>query len=321
MRNPKIVGTGPIDKVAVDLLSPFGEIVTASDSSEDALLPLLSDAIALVVRGDGTANTRVLEAAPHLKVIGRTGIGYNNVDVAGATARGIPVVYTPGAGSRAVAEGSLAMMLTLCKNLFYWDAQLKSGNWQSRYEYKPRDMDGATLGIIGLGSIGRELAKLVYPFGMEVLAYDPYISPNIAQELAVRIVEVDDLMAESHFVSIHAPLTDETRGLINGRRLGLLKDGAYLVNMARGQLVESLDLLYDALVSGKLAGVGLDVFDPEPPNVDHPIFRLQNCITSPHALGMSVGAMFRIFKSMAEDMAAVLSGVRPRFVVNPEVLS
>jgi len=321
VRNPTIVGTGPVDKVAVDLLRPFGEIVTAPDSSEAALLPLLSDAIALVVRGDGIANARVLEAAPHLKVIGRTGIGYNNVDVAGATARGIPVVYTPGAGSRAVAEGSLSMMLALCKNLFYWDEQLKSGNWQSRYVCKPRDMNGATLGIIGLGSIGQELAKLVCPFGMEVLAYDPYVSPSTARDLAVEIVALDDLMTESHFVSIHAPLTDETRGLINARRLNLLKDGAYLVNMARGQLVESLDLLYDALVSGKLAGVGLDVFDPEPPNVNHPIFRLQNCITSPHALGMSVGAMFAIFKSMAEDMAAVLSGMRPRFVVNPEVLS
>lgn len=319
MSDAKIVGTGPIDQVALDILSPFGETVIASNGREEALLPLLDGAIALVVRGDGVANSRVIESAPELKVIGRTGAGYNNVDIAAATARRIPVVYAPGAGARAVAEAAVAMMLALCKNLFYWDEQLKKGNWQSRYTSKPGDFDGATLGIIGFGSIGRDLARLVAPFDMTVIAYDPYASPETAGELDVTLVDIDELMKRSDFISVHAPLTDETRGLINSERISLVKDGSYLVNLARGQLVENLDVLYEALKAGKLAGVGLDVFDPEPPDVTHPIFRLQNCITSPHALGMSVGAMFRIFKSMSEDMAAVLSGGRPKLVVNPEV--
>lgn len=316
----KVVGTGPLNEIAARLLCPFGTIAVAPNSSEEALLPLMPDAVALVVRGDGIANARVIGAAPHLKVIGRTGAGYNNVDIAAATARGIPVVYTPGVGARAVAEAALALMLALCKRLVFWDQQLKAGNWRSRNEHETRDLDGATLGIVGFGAIGRLVAELARPFNMTLLAYDPYASAPQATELGVKLVSMDELMAESDFISLHAPATAETHGLINRERLKLLKPGSYLVNLGRGQLVESPAVLHEALVDGRLAGVALDVFDPEPPDLSHPIFKHPNCLTSPHALGMTRGAMARIFRSMAEDMAAVLSGGKPRFVVNSETL-
>jgi D-3-phosphoglycerate dehydrogenase len=309
-----------VDPIAAEILAPFGEIVTAADTSMQSLLPLLKGAVALIVRGDGLANASIIEAATDVKVIGRTGVGYDNVDIAAATRRGIPVVFTPGASDRAVAEGALALMLALCKNLSYWDRQLKQGNWQSRHQSRPRDLDGATLGIIGFGRIGQMLAALVRPFNMTTVAYDPYVPAEKAEAVGAKLADLDVLLRSSDFISLHAALTDETRGLINRERVALVKPGAYLINLARGGIVASLDVLYQALQEGRLAGVGLDVFDPEPPDVSHPIFKLPNCLTSPHALAMSEGAMKRIFSSMAEDMAAVLRGERPRFVVNPEVL-
>ena len=314
-----ILATGPIDQVAIDILRPFGEVQVTPNGEPESILPLVGDAIGIAVRGGGGVDRRVIEAGQNLRVIGRSGVGVDNVDVEAATRHGIPVVYTPAAGASAVAEGAMAYMLALCKQINYWDQQLKSGNWESREESRPADLYGAVLGIVGLGNIGQTLAKLARPFGMSILAHDPYVTPQRASELGVELVSLEHLLARADFISIHTPLTPETKGLINRQRLKLVKHGAYLINLARGGVVDSLDTLYEALKEGVLAGVGLDVFAPEPPDVSHPIFQLPNCLTSPHSMGMTEGAMTRIFQSMAEDMAAVLKGFRPRFVVNPEV--
>lgn len=320
MENSRIVCTGPIHNVAVEILRPHGEIVIASAFQEEALLPLLDGAIGLVVRGvEGSVSARVINAAPDLKVIGRSGVGYDNVDISAATARKIPVVYTPGVNARAIAEAAIALIFALCKKVFFWDRQLKLGNWNSRFRNQPGDLDGATLGIIGFGRIGQMLAELIRPFNVTILAYDPYVSNERARQLETELVDLDALLERSDFISIHAALTPETQGLINRARLQHIKPGAYIVNLARGGLVESLDVLYEALQSGKLGGVGLDVFQPEPPDVSHPVFQLPNCVTSPHALGLTPQAMTKIFESMANDMAAVFKGMSPRHVVNPEV--
>lgn len=320
MKTPRIVGSGPIGEVAVEILRPFGDIVIAEDSSEEALLSIIDGAVGLVLRGDGIGSARVIDAASDLKVIGRSGVGYDNVDIEAATARKIPVIITPGANSQAVAEAAVTFMLALCKKMIHWDTQLKQGNWQSRFGESSGDLDGATLGIIGFGNIGRKLAELIRPFDMTVLAYDPFVLQEAMEGLGVERVELDDLLERSDFVSLHASLNETTRGLINKERLSLMKPGSYLINLARGGLIESLDILYEALTNRLLTGVGLDVFDPEPPDVNHPIFKLQNCLTAPHSLAMTPRAMNRSFKSMATDMAAVLEGRKPRFVVNPEVL-
>ena len=320
MEYSKIVCTGPIDNAAVEILRPYGEVVIASAFQEEVLLPLLDRAIGLVVRGvEGSVSARVINAAPDLKVIGRSGVGYDNVDINAATALRIPVVYTPGVNARAIAEAAIALISTLCKKVFFWDRQLKLGNWNSRFQNQPGDLDGATLGIIGFGRIGQMLAELIRPFNVTILAYDPYVSNERAKQLEVELVDLEALLARSDFISIHAALTPETQGLINRERLQQIKPGAYIVNLARGGLIESLDVLYEALESGELGGVGLDVFQPEPPDVSHPIFQLPNCVTSPHALGLTPRALTKIFESMANDMAAVLDGKPPRHVVNPEV--
>ena len=321
MASPSIACSGPVGQVAVDILKSYGHIVVAEDSSEEALLRILDGAVGLILRGDGIGSSKVIETATDLKVIGRSGVGYDKVDIEAANARGIPVVITPGANSQAVAEAALTYMLALCKKMIHWDIQLKQGNWRSRFEQSPGDLEGATLGIIGFGRIGQKLAELIRPFGMTVLAHDPFAAAQTAQKLDVALVEVDEIFKKSDFVSIHALLNADTRGLINRQRLALMKPGAFLINLARGAIVESLDALHDALTDGPLAGVALDVFDPEPPDVSHPIFKLQNCLTSPHAICMSNGAMHRSFKMMAEDMAAVLQGRKPQYVANPEALA
>ena len=320
MSKSTILSTGPVDQIVVDTLAPFAQVSIAPKGTEEVLVPLIEHAIGLIVRGDGVASERVIKAGKQLQVIGRTGVGYNNIDIGAATRRKLPVVYTPGAGSRAVAEAAMAMMLALVKRLQFWDRQLKGDNWRSRFESNPGDMDGTTLGIIGFGRIGQTLAQMAQPFNMNIVAHDPYVPDATARSIGVKLVDLRELISSADFISIHAAATAENRHLIDGDLLKSVKRGSILINLARGELIESLDILHEAMVDGRLAAVGLDVFSPEPPDVSHPIFKMDNCLTAPHALGQSKKAMERVFTSMANDMAAVFSGRKPKLVVNPEVL-
>ncbi len=320
MSNNKILCTEPIPDFVETMLKPHGKIVVCKNTNHETILNNMDKTTALLVRG-GIITEEIIEASTDLKVVGRSGVGCESVDVKAASKQKIPVVNTPLAGSRAVAEGAITMMLALTKKIFYWDEQLKSGNWDSRYFTKAGDLDGATLGIIGFGSIGRILAQLVAPFNMEILVYDPFVDENQLNEPTVRFVDLDSLFKQSDFISIHANLTDETRGIINKNKLEIIKPGAIIINLARGGMIENLDVLYDALKDHRLSGVGLDTFEPEPPDVSHPIFKLSNCITSPHSIALTEQATYNIFKSLAEDVIAILNGNRPRYVVNPEVLN
>lgn len=316
-----IVATGPVDPAAVAVLAPYGNFVVAPDGSEATLLPLMENAVGLVVRGGGVATRAMILGAHRLRVIGRSGAGYDSVDLTAANERRIPLVYVPGTGARAVAEAAVTLILALAKNLSYWDQEVKAGNWRSRFQSTPKDIAGSVIGLVGLGNIGSALADLLRGFNARVLAYDPLVSLKKASQYGVELTGLDQLLQISDFVSLHAPLTPETRGMINRTTLGLMKPGAFLINLARGGLIESMDVLHEFLKNGRLGGAALDVFEPEPPDHNHPIFQLKNLIASPHALGMTEGTMQQIFKSMADDMAAVLEGRRPRFVVNPEVLA
>jgi D-3-phosphoglycerate dehydrogenase / 2-oxoglutarate reductase len=321
MTRPKIYATQPLDAYATEVLKRYGELVIASDPIESVMKREIVGAIALVVRGQAPITAAVLKAAPGLKVIGRTGVGYDTIDIQAATAQNVPVVFTPGVGARAVAEAGMAYMLAMCKLIPYWDTQLKAGNWKSRYARQGRDLDGKTLGIVGFGRIGQLLAEMAKPFHMTVVAFDPFVPAARAAELGVEMLDLNNLMKRADFISLHCPQIPETEGFINRARLELVKPGTYLVNLARGSVIESFDLLHELLESGQLGGVALDVFDPAPPDTSHPLFLHENCITSPHSMATTLGAMTRIFKSMADDMAAIFDGKTPNFVVNPETLA
>jgi D-3-phosphoglycerate dehydrogenase / 2-oxoglutarate reductase len=289
-----IVATGPVHPVAEEIL---GTIVVGDWRAR------LADAEALIVRGDADLTADDLAAAPKLRVIGRSGVGVDRVDVEAARARGIPVVVTPGANARAVAEGALTLALALLKHLPELGAAVAARDWESRDRLAIRDADGATLGIVGFGRIGRELAELGRALGMHVLAHDPLVDDATTQ--------LDALFENADVVSLHAPLTPETRGLVGSELLGRAKPGLVLVNTARGGLVSSLDDLLAALESGRLGGVGLDVFEEEPPDPTHPLFAHPRVLATPHALGQTVGAREAVFRAMAEGVAAALRGEAP----------
>ncbi len=304
-----ILALGGVDAFVVERLSSFGEVVVVNPTDPTGISGYLPNTIAIMARASSVVDSPVIAAAPRLKVIARSGVGVENIDLAAATARGIPVVITPGAGTNAVAEGALAMMLYLVKRLGSLTDLVREGRWEQRESTPVGDLDGATLGIVGYGRIGRRLGDLARAFGMRVLVHDPLL-PDISIELLT-------LVAESDVVSLHAPLTPDTRGMVDARLLAKFRPGAMLVNCARGGLLD-VDAVYDALEQGKLGGVGLDVFDVEPP-LPHPLFGRPDVVLSPHVLGLSMRARRLTFEAMAEGVEAVLSGRQAPAVANPAV--
>jgi phosphoglycerate dehydrogenase-like enzyme len=278
----------------------------------------LARAEVLVVRGE-RVDGATLAAAPRLRVIARTGAGYDRVDVAAATRRGIPVLYAPGAGTTPVAEGAFALILAAAKRLGELGEVVRAGRWAARYAVETLDLNGAVLGVIGLGSIGREVARLGRAFGMRAVAADPFVAAEEAQ--TVELLTLDDLVHTADVISLHCALTDATRGLIDRRLLRGVKRGAILVNVARGAIVESEDVLLEALEDGRLSAVGLDVFAAEPPDPDHPLLAHPRVVCTPHAVGLTAAWNARVFDVLVDGIAAVLAGEAPVHVVNPEVLA
>jgi len=311
------VSTGTLSPAAHRILGRIAPIEVAVSADERTLLRMTEGTVGLIVRGDATLSGRVIEAAPSLRVIGRTGIGYDNVDVNAATSRGIPVVITPGSNSVAVAEATMATILALVKNVIALDGAIRSGDWGARNTMRIGDLAQATLGLVGFGRISREVARRARAFDMTVLAYDPFVAPESAAEAGAVLPDLDELLARSDLVSLHLALTPDTRGLIDRRRLSAMKPGAFLINFGRGGLFESLDGLYDALASGHLGGLGVDVYPTEPPDVSHPIFSHPRVVFSPHVGGLSARAVEETAIMMSETMVAILEGARPANVANP----
>ncbi len=316
---PKILATAPVDPIIHEELGRLYPIQTAENDHHKILLALMPGSICLISRGLAPIDSEIMDASHDLLVISRMGAGYENVDISAATDRGIPVVYAPLLGE-AVAEAVFAMILALTKRLFYWHESLISGHWARRMAERTEDLYGKTLGIVGLGRIGREVAVRAKAFGMRIVAHDPYVRQDQGRELQVELISLDDLLESSDIVTLHALVTPETTAMINRSNLPRVKRGAYLVNFARGALIENLDILYEALEDERLAGVGLDVFPDEPPtNLDHPLFSHPNFIGSPHVLASTAGAEARCARSVCKDVTAVLHGQRPQWCVNPEV--
>jgi len=320
MTNERILSTAPLDRLPIQILEQVAPVEISPATDEGTLLERLDRTIAIVARGvEASITARIIESAPLLRVIGRPGAGYDTVDIAAATLRRIPVIYAPVSGF-AVAEGALALLLAMVKKIPFCDAIVRQGQWQRRYEFSTGDMAEHTLGIIGLGKIGAGLARLAQPFEMTILACDPLVTIERGRELGVTLVDLNELLQRSDYISIHVPLNRDTQGLINRERIARMKRGAFLVNTSRGGVVESLDALAEGLESGQLGAVALDVFPAEPPDTSHRLFQDPRLVCSPHMVGVSNLAMERIYRSMATDMVAVLRGQPPRFCLNPEIL-
>jgi len=307
----KVLACDGIDPAAVKRIREAGhEVTEAKGLAAPDLLTALRGVHGLLVRSATKVTADVLAGAPDLKVVVRAGTGLDNVDRAAAEARGVIVRNTPNANSVSVAEITFAMLLALERHIADAAADLRAGRWE-KTRYQGRELSGRTLGVIGFGRIGQEVAKRARAFGMHVLAYDPVVTSGPADCEWVRHVGRDTLLAESDVVTLHVPLTDDTRHSLSTRELALLKRDAVLVNASRGGVVDEV-ALHAALVGGRLRAAAIDVFEKEPAPADHPLLALPNVLPLPH-LGASTGeAQRRAGMDAAEALLEVLAQLSPR---------
>ncbi|MFL5111743.1 MAG: NAD(P)-dependent oxidoreductase [Microvirga sp.] len=265
---------------------------------------------------------RSIPADGRLAVVARFGVGYDTVDVAACTKAGIALVITPDGVRRPVAVTVLTLMLALASRLFAKDRITRMGpqGWAMRSDYMGLGLTGRTLGLLGVGNIGAEVLRLAAPLDMRFIAHDPYIEPAKARALGADLVDLDTLFREADFVSINVPLGDNTRGLVGARLLGLMKPTAYLINTARGPIVDER-ALYRALAEGRLAGAGLDVFEEEPTPTDNPLLGLDNVVVTPHGICFTDECMRRLAESAFRAALDVAAGRKPPYIVNPEALA
>lgn len=312
----KILVSDKIAEEAMEILKKEAEVDYFEPTPEE-LLEVIEKYDAIIVRSRTKVPAAVIEKGKALKVIGRAGVGVDNIDVKKATEKGIPVVNAPRGSTHSVAELVFGHMLSLARHLAYADRSLREGRWEKK-KLKGIELQEKTLGLIGFGRIGQEVWKLAKVFGMKCIAYDPYIPAEFIKEKGVKPGSLEDVLKNGDFISIHALLTDETRHMISNEQFDMMKNTAYILNCARGGIIDE-GALYKALKEGKIAGAALDVFETEPPG-NSPLFEFDNIAFTPHLGASTKEAQIRAGVTTAEQVLKVLKGERPDFIVNKEVL-
>ncbi len=305
----------------VEILASGSDVVMAPDGREDTLVSLLASGdVAAVVTRVERITARVLGNAPGLVVIGQHGVGVDNIDVRSATDHGVLVVNAPASNFVSVAEHAVMLMLALSRRLCESDAAVRRDDFQFRERWFPTEINGKVVLAVGLGRVGSEVArKCRLGFNMEVLAFDPHVSESDMAAAGVRKVRLPEGLGLADVVSVHVPLTEQTRHLIGAVEIARMKPEAFLVNVSRGGVVDQ-QALVRALGSARLRGAGLDVFDPEPPRPGDPLLELPNVVLTPHFAGDTHEAKQRCSAAIAGEVLAVLQGRLPKFLVNPEVV-
>ncbi|MDB5351680.1 MAG: lactate dehydrogenase-like oxidoreductase [Planctomycetota bacterium] len=316
-QRPIILSLTNMAESGLVMLSDAGELRMASSLKPEVLYREIADADALVIRTAGTIDGALMDAAPRLRVIGRHGVGYDQVDVPAATVRGIQVVYTPGANTEAVAAHTIAFMIGLSKHFPQQMASLLAGRYNDRTKYVGRDLTGRTLGIIGFGRIGKRVGEIArVAFGMNVLYTDIVAPPPEAEKKAgARRVELDELLMASEYVTLHVPLDESTRRLIDRAALSRMRPDAALINTCRGPVVDE-QAVAEALDVHRLWGYAADVYDVEPPPADHPLIGRPDVMLTPHSAAQTVESLRNMAEGIAEDVVGVLNGKAPRNPVN-----
>ena len=294
------------------------ELVRLQARTPEELLPAAADADGLLVQWVKVTR-QVMQSLTQCKVISRYGIGVDMVDIDAATERGIMVCNVPDFCIEEVSTHTIAFMLSLNRHLMIHHAHVKSGQWGAPPGGAPTRLSCQTLGVVGLGNIGREVARKVGAMGVKVLGYDPYVKPELVKPLGVELVGLEELLRRSDYVSLNCPLTEETRHLIGQAQFALMKPTAYLINMARGPVVDQ-PALYQALVAGTIKGAALDVLEQEPPSPDDPLLKLDNVIFTPHASSWTAEAGTQLRRDTARNVVNVLQGKFPKSIINRKAL-
>lgn len=314
----KFVMTQAVCPEGLQMLDGIADVYVADNQDPNNYLDEMKNADALIVR-IAKCDGHAIENSPNLKVIGRTGVGYDSVDVKTATAHGIPVVITPGANNRSVAEHAVAMMFALSKNLVEAQTEMCKGNWEIRGAKKAFELEGKNVGILGLGAIGRETAKICEGCGMKIAAYDPFLSKEQVEGYGAEYYEnYEELLKISDVVSIHVPLTEETRNMISRKQLSGMKKTALIINCSRGGIINEADLT-EALKAGEIAGAATDVFCNEPPKTDDPLLNCPNLIVSPHSAAQTREAVIKMAQMCVKGCLAVAEGKKWPFVADRSV--
>jgi D-3-phosphoglycerate dehydrogenase / 2-oxoglutarate reductase len=319
---PLVVLAGPIHADGHANLESGARVVVCTDESEAGLVKVAAEAQGILFRAKPRCTESLMAACKQLKVVGRHGVGLDTVDIPAATKLGVAVVHAPGSNSQAVAEHALMMMLVCVKQTLYQDRLTRAGDWgakRSSANTAHTELAGKTLGIVGVGNIGRRVAKFAGAIGMKVLGYDKYVpADEMRRRGAEPVASLEALMPQVDVLTCHTPLTPETKHMINDKTLGLMKRGAIYVNTSRGGVQEE-HALFEALTRGQLAAAGIDVFEEEPCPLDNPLLNLDNVVLSTHMAGVTREATARASVQVTSEMLRVLGGEKPDVLVNPEV--
>jgi len=310
----KILITDKLNPLCEELFEKNGHQVDyLPGTSHEKLLEIIKDYHALLVRSATKVTADVIKAGDNLEIIGRAGTGVDNIDLHTATKRGIIVMNTPGGNTRSAAEHTIAMMFSMCRHIPLANASLRAGKWERKL-FSGAEVEGKTFGIIGLGKIGREVAEMAKGLGMKIVGYDPVLSPELASELDIKLMTLDEIYSAADIISVHVPLTDATRGLISSGEIAKCKDGIKFINCARGGIINEMDLL-DGLNSGKVSGAAIDVFTEEPPEnielLNHP-----QVVATPHLGASTEEAQEKVAIQLAEQMIEFFNGGELRGPVN-----
>ncbi len=318
---PTVLIPDNVDQKAIDLLGKYDDltVIAPGKLSQEDLVAQVGDADALIIRSGVKITPEVFAAAPNLKAIARAGVGVDNIDLDAATQHGVIVMNTPGGNTISTAEHTFGLMLALARHIPQGNSSLKEGRWD-RKKYVGVELKGKTLGVLGFGRIGQAIATRAIAFEMEVIAYDPFLGDDVFTNLNVERVDLDELYARADFITLHAPATEDTEGMINSESLAKMKEGVRIVNAARGALINDVDLAA-AIESGKVAGAALDVYAVEPPPADHPLLGFDNVIDTPHLAASTSDAQITVAVQAAELVADALLNQKHANVVNQAVLA
>jgi D-3-phosphoglycerate dehydrogenase len=311
----RILISDPLAAEGIQIFKDEGfQVEVKTGLKPDELKQAIKGVHGLVIRSATKVTADLLAAADSLKVVGRAGTGLDNVDIPAATAKGVIVMNTPGQNSNAAAELALGHIFALSRHIARGHRGIKEGKWEKK-QLRGHEVKGKTLGILGMGNIGRILAELGAGVKMKVLGYDPYLSPQEIEARGAKPVSLDELLAHSDYISIHMPKTKETAGLFNAATLAKMKKGAYLINCARGGIVDE-EALCDVLASGQLSGAALDVFATEPLPADSRIMYADDLVCTPHLGANTHEAQVNVAVAVARQMSKFLKGGPPEFAVN-----
>ncbi|WP_202319167.1 phosphoglycerate dehydrogenase [Archaeoglobus neptunius] len=311
----KVLVAEPISDEAIEYMRENGlQVDVRVGMSRDELLEAIGDYEALIVRSQTKVDAEVIDAAKKLKIIGRAGVGVDNIDISTATQYGIVVVNAPGGNTISTAEHAIALILAAARKIPQADRSVKEGKWE-RKKFMGVELRGKTVGVIGLGRVGFEVAKRCKALEMNVVAFDPYVSKERAEQIGVKLMDLESLLSISDIITVHVPRTKETIGLLGKEQFDKMKDGVIVVNAARGGIVDEA-ALYEALKDGKVSAAALDVYEKEPPDPESPLLKMENIVTTPHIAASTREAQLNVGMIIAEDVVNMYRGLPVRNAVN-----